>query len=101
MKKYLTYVKQGVFIQESNVQEKKFKYHERKVIKIYPGNTITFFSGLGGALTESTAYNYSKLSVENKERFINDYYSSSGLNYQLGRISIGSINSHFEGGIKP
>lgn len=99
MKKYLTNIKKGIFIKESNISEKKFKYHERCVIKIYQENIISSFLGLGGALTESTAYNYQKLSRENQERFIKDYYSSSGLNYQFGRIAIGSNDfalKHFE-----
>jgi len=48
--------------------------------------------GFGGAITESSAYVYSLLSEEQKKEFINSLYSSSGLNYSLGRLVIGSCD---------
>lgn len=43
-----------------------------------------------GAITEASAYNYLKLPKERREAFLEAYYGASGLNYNLGRISIGS-----------
>ncbi len=48
------------------------------------------WQGVGGAITEATAYNYSKLKPEKRRRFLNAYYSKNGLDYRWGRISIGS-----------
>ena len=98
MKKYLTDIKNNIIHKEITIKENKFKYHERNVIKRYD-KEITNFLGMGGAITEASAINYSKLSSENKEKFLNDYYSSSGLNYNFARISIGSNDfsvKHFE-----
>ena len=46
--------------------------------------------GLGGAITKSSAYNYSLLDLENRKLLLNLYYSPTGLDYSLSRISIGS-----------
>ena len=90
MKKYLTNIKNNIYLKESNVKLKKFKYEENDVIKVYLNKEITDFLGFGGAITEASGYNYSKLSIENKKRFIADYYSENGLNYNWGRVSIAS-----------
>lgn len=46
--------------------------------------------GAGSALTEASAYNFSLLSNNDKEKFLADYFSEEGLNFNFGRISIGS-----------
>lgn len=48
------------------------------------------WQGLGGAITEATAYNFSKLSKEKRKELIEAYYDKNGLDYRWGRISIGS-----------
>ncbi len=48
------------------------------------------WQGMGGALTEATAYNFAKLSPEKQRRFLDAYYSKDGLDYRWARISIGS-----------
>ncbi len=48
------------------------------------------WQGLGGAITESTAYNFSKLSKEKRQKLIDAYYGKSGLDYRWCRLSIGS-----------
>ena len=48
------------------------------------------WQGLGGAITEATAYNFSKLSKEKRKELIEAYYGKNGLDYRWGRISIGS-----------
>ena len=48
------------------------------------------WEGLGGAITEATAYNFSKLSKERRQQLIDAYYGKNGLDYRWGRISIGS-----------
>ena len=48
------------------------------------------WQGIGGAITEATAYNYSKLSPSKKKQLLDAYYGKDGLDYRWGRLSIGS-----------
>ena len=48
------------------------------------------WQGMGGAITEATAYNFSKLSPARQQKFLDAYYDKDGLDYHWGRISIGS-----------
>ncbi|MBR3164017.1 hypothetical protein IKF15_01810 [Candidatus Saccharibacteria bacterium] len=48
------------------------------------------WQGMGGAITEATAYNFSKLSSQKQEELLDAYYGRDGLDYRWGRISIGS-----------
>ena len=48
------------------------------------------WQGMGGAITEATAYNFSKLSAEKQAGLLNAYYGANGLDYRWGRICIGS-----------
>lgn len=88
IKKYITDINDKIYLKEEIVKESNKKTDNS--ILIYPNREITNFLGFGSAITESSSYNYSKLSFINKQNFIKDYYSKDGLNYNLGRISIGS-----------
>lgn len=46
--------------------------------------------GFGGAFTEAACYNFLKLSPDKREEAIKDYFSESGLNYNLARIPMAS-----------
>ena len=48
------------------------------------------WQGMGGAITEASAYNFSKLSAEKQQKLIKAYYGKDGLDYRWGRLSIGS-----------
>jgi glucosylceramidase len=48
--------------------------------------------GLGGAITEATAYNFSKLSPAKQKQLLDAYYGKNGLDYRWGRIPIGSCD---------
>lgn len=88
IKKYVTNNKDNIYIKEELYKKNNIKTNN--IIEINTDKIITKFLGFGSAITESSAYNYHKLSDENKKKFINDYYSSDGLNYNFGRLSIGS-----------
>ena len=93
MKRIVSDINNNVLLQSSNVKFKKVSKHiENNVIRIYKDEVITTYKGIGGAITPSAAYNYSKLSEDNKNRFINDYFSSDGLNYNIIRLVIGSCD---------
>ena len=91
MKKYVTNIDEGIYFQEEEINELPFNDdYEWNVINIYPQLKISSWDGLGGAITEASGINYFKMSTANRQKFLEYYYSSTGLNYNLGRISIGS-----------
>ena len=59
-------------------------------IEVFPNKEKQSWIGMGGAVTEASSYNMDKLSEEEKQDFINAYYSKEGLNYNLGRVAIAS-----------
>ena len=63
-----------------------------KVINIYPEVSYQEIEGFGGAFTEASAYNYSKLSDRLKEQLIDAYFGEAGLNYNMGRVHINSCD---------
>lgn len=88
IRKYITDINKKVYIKEEVVKKKK--NNSNNYIEVLLDNVITNFLGFGSAITESASYNYQKLNDKNKNNFIKDYYSKDGLNFNLGRISIGS-----------
>ena len=86
MKKYITDINNNIYIKEDN----EYLKEKNDIIKINTNKIISSFLGFGSAITESSGFNYKKLSRDNQTKFINDYYSKEGLNYNFGRICIGS-----------
>ena len=96
--KYETNYKRNLFLHKYNFI-RVHSYSEKienNVINIYPNITYQNFFGFGGALTESAGFAYSKLSQNKKDDFLNDYFSTSGLNYSFGRLPIGSSDFSLE-----
>ena len=50
---------------------------------------LGIWQGIGGAITEATAYNYAKLNLSKKRQLLDAYFSKNGLDYRWGRLSIG------------
>ncbi|MBR1417189.1 MAG: hypothetical protein IJ572_05160 [Bacilli bacterium] len=93
MKKIVTDIKNHIYLYESDIKLKKVKKNiEGLVVRVYKDKVFSKYLGFGGAITESSAYNYSLLSDDIKKDFINAYFSKEGLNYKYGRISIGSCD---------
>ena len=90
MKKYETDIINGVYIQEICERSSNYNRSVENKIEIFPDRVITNFYGMGGAITEASAYNYSLLNEQSKKSFLKDYYLKEGLNYNWGRVSIGS-----------
>lgn len=66
---------------------------ENNLIILYPEVQYQEILGFGGAFTEAAGYCFSKLSKENQNRFIKDYFSEdNGINYSLCRTHIGSCD---------
>lgn len=93
MKKIITDINNQIFLKEENIKLRKInKYIENNVINVYKNEVINKYLGMGSAITGSTSYNYFKLSKEKRNSLLNDVYSKEGLNFNYGRISIGSCD---------
>lgn len=77
-----------------NFLNKNYEIDEDSSYDIKIDESIKYQSieGFGGAFTESSAYIYSLLSKEQKETFLKAYFSKEGLNYNLGRLTVGSCD---------
>ncbi len=62
------------------------------VINVYPEVTAQQIEGFGAAFTEAAAQNYSLLSKEDQQRFMEDYFGEGGLRYNQGRTTIHSCD---------
>lgn len=66
---------------------------ERGVINVYPEIRYQQIMGIGGAFTESSAYNYSLLTDDQKKDFMEKYFCrENGLAYNFGRCHINSCD---------
>ena len=86
MKKIVTNIYKDKYLYEDTLNN--ISNVEDKII--INDNIISTWLGMGGAITESSSYNYSLLNNDKRKSLIKDYYSKKGLNYNLGRVSIGS-----------
>ncbi|NLL79901.1 MAG: glucosylceramidase [Clostridiales bacterium] len=62
------------------------------VVNIYPEFTGQTIQGFGGAFTEASTYNYSKLSPETQKEVIEGYFGENGLKYNMARTHIHSCD---------
>ena len=85
---------QKLYYQESISEDGNVKPTcERGVINIYDEVSYQTIGGIGGAFTESSAYNYSLLSEAQKREFMEMYFSrEKGLGYNFGRCHINSCD---------
>ena len=69
------------------------KEAEVAVVNIFDKIEYQEILGFGGAFTESSAYNYSLLTDENKKRFMEMYFDrEKGIGYNFGRTHINSCD---------
>lgn len=91
MKKIVTNIKEKTYWQEIEIKETKYdETWEWNIVKVYPNIKKQKWHGMGGALTEASCYNILKLSKEKQEKLLSAYYGANALDYNLGRIAIGS-----------
>ncbi len=89
--KFVTNKDKNMYYYQTELSDKKYSSKiENEVINIYPSVTYQTLIGFGGAITEASAYNYSLLSDEKKQKFLHDYFSEN--NYSLCRLTIGSCD---------
>lgn len=91
-------------IQSIPAEEKYFQEFDVEVGNVWfgtEGNIVNVFDeikyqemlGFGGALTESSAYNYSLLSKDDKNEFLKAYFDrKDGIGYNFGRLHINSCD---------
>ena len=87
MKKYVTDINNKLYFKEDYIHSIN-KYDEQ--IKVYKSQSISFFSGMGGALTQASTVNYNLLNSYNKNKLINLYFKD--LKYKYIRLPIGSCD---------
>lgn len=77
-----------------SVQFKKAKQalETENSIFVNPNKTFQTFIGIGGAITDSSAEVFAKLSKEKQEELLEAYYGKSGIDYSLMRTSIHSCD---------
>ncbi len=87
MKKYVTDINNKRYFEEDYAHSIN-TYDEN--VKVYKSKTISFFSGIGGALTQASTVNYKLLSSYSKNKLINLYFKD--LKYRYIRLPIGSCD---------
>lgn len=65
---------------------------ENKLIKVYANEERQEIVGFGGALTEASAYTFSRMSKEKQEILTNLYFGDQGNNYNFCRLHIQSCD---------
>ena len=87
MKKIVTDIRNGIVYQEDEVN-KIISIDED--IEVDKKSIVTFFSGMGAALTPASTSNYKKLNSYSKNKFLTAYFKD--LNYKYIRLPIGSCD---------
>ena len=62
------------------------------LITLSPEEKFQTITGFGGSFTESSAYLLNRLSVANRKKVLNAYFSEDGANYSLTRTHIASCD---------
>lgn len=65
---------------------------ESQVIQVNPQFTFQEILGFGGALTESSCYLLNTIDKKLSNQILDEYFLKDNLNYQFGRLSIGSCD---------
>lgn len=91
MKKIETNILAKKYFEKTNIFFEPYDpSYEWNIVRCYKELKKQMWYGMGGSITESSAYNFYSLPKEKQEELLDLYYGIDGLNYNLGRISIGS-----------
>ncbi|KAH7640596.1 calcium-binding mitochondrial carrier protein aralar1-like protein [Dermatophagoides farinae] len=58
-------------------------------VNLYPDQKMQKIIGFGGALTDTSGYNFNRLSHQLQEHLIRDYFGANGIEYSAVRVTIG------------
>lgn len=79
----------GKFWEETKIKTAEITSYPTTIIQ--SSQVYQTWLGFGGAVTEASAYNLSKISKENKSKILQSYYNEKqGLNYTYGRVHMNS-----------
>ncbi len=94
MKLYVSTPKANTYFSEKEIAfDNAFVPNETFVINVHPEAAHQTVLGFGGSFTESSAYNYSRLSDEQKKAFLEAYFDpQKGIAYNFGRTHINSCD---------
>lgn len=65
---------------------------ENQLVNLYPQIKYQIIEGFGGAFTDAAGWVFSQMPENMQKQFLEDYFSSEGLNYSFGRTSIDSCD---------
>lgn len=72
---------------------------ENQLLNLYPQMKYQSFEGFGGALTEAAGYIFAKMSKEQQDEMLGQYFDKEQMKYKLVRIPIDSCDfslGHYE-----
>lgn len=76
-------------LQKIKVDNFKKNNQEWGLLEVFD-KKITNILGFGGAITETSSYNYSLMNIDQKRKALEALFSSNGLNYSFFRLCVGS-----------
>lgn len=91
MKLIVTNAEKNIFWEEQTLAKLPVK-DCMHVVNLFPELKGQTLKGFGGAVTEASAYNYSRLSLQRKREVIEACFGEEGLRYNMARVSIGSCD---------
>ena len=81
--------KKGAFEWLAEVDTQMVAKHKKEKIVVDPKDLKQKIIGFGGAFTEASAYNLSRIDTKKREKAIEAYFDPvNGLGYSIGRVSI-------------
>ena len=100
-KQITTFALQGKALKEEQTipvtaEADEARHLESGVINLYPEMEYQEIEGFGGALTDTSAYLYSKMNPADKKQFLEDYFGKEGQGYRFLRIHIDSCDFSLE-----
>ena len=72
------------------------RHLESGVLNIYPDISFQQIEGFGGAMTESSAYLFSKMDPDTRKKALEDYFGEDGSHYKFIRIHMDSCDYSLE-----
>lgn len=91
MKLIITNAEENIFWKEQTLEQLPVK-DCMHVVNLFPEVEGQAVKGFGGAITEASAYNYSRLSPDRQKEVIAACFGAEGLCYNMARVSIGSCD---------
>ena len=92
IKKIVTDYSKDILLKEYEAEEFPEKYACMQVINVYPDVEYQKIEGIGGALTEASAYTLSLMDEKTQNEIVEAYFGKDGIGYRLCRCHINSCD---------